>query len=614
MIITIFMKGAPRSAQFDDIYFSAKNGLEETAHVFLKGNNLPVAWEGRQNFTICETGFGTGLNFLSAWKLFEETADQAQTLDFISVEKYPLSVAEIKTALEPWAAHFGSQLDILLEKYPLRVAGFHRVKINPQITLTLLIGDIANELPALEAAVDCWFLDGFTPAKNPDMWSAEVFNQMARLSKQGASYATFTAAGDVRRGLQAAGFTVEKKKGFGHKRDMIVGRFESSCHSDCSEAEWRKPIAPSKRSLDYDRDDKKVKKIAIIGGGLAGTSCAYVLKQYGFDPIIYEAAEHLGAGASGNTVGLYNPRFSKLRDDLSKFFVPAYAQFINIVKQAGSAVDYTPCGALHLMNTPEKVERFHSMVDNWQWHESHLQVVDAKKASEIAGISIDHDALYLPDSGYVSPKKLCEFYAQDVEVHFNRPIKDVHEIEADAVILACGAAVKNFDALTWLPIDAVRGQISALQETPQSRNLKCDIHYGGYMTPSRDGVHMTGSTFEKWIKHTEVMDEGHDRNIETLQKNVAFLKEENFQAVSGRAGMRAATNDRFPVVGMVPNNPNSYVTAAFGSHGLVGSIAAAHYLADLLRGHRSCMPIKTAYALSPQRFVDRAAKKGHVLV
>ncbi len=622
------MKGAPRSTQFDDIYFSAENGLEETAHVFLHGNDLPAAWQGRgqgegqeqDQFTICETGFGTGLNFLSVWKLFEETAEETQTLDFISVEKYPLKAEEIKNSLAPWAEYFGLRIDILLEKYPLRIAGFHRVKINQQITLTLLIGDVAEELPRLEASVDCWFLDGFTPAKNPDMWNTEVFAQMARLSKEGASYATYTAAGDVRRGLAAAGFSVEKQKGFGHKRDMIAGCFKAPCHSVSSEAKRRSLVSSQVRSLGYARDDKvensraNRKKIAIIGGGLAGTACAYTLKQYGFEPVIYEASDQLGHGASGNSVGLYNPRFSKLRDDLSNFFAPAYAQFVTTAKEAGGAVDYTPCGALHLMNTPEKTERFMSMVNHWQWHEDHLRVVDTKEASDIAGIPIEYEALYLPDSGYLSPKKLCEFYAQDVEVHFNRHIKNVNEIDADAVILACGAAVKNFDSLTWLPIESVRGQISALQETAHSRDLKCDIHYGGYVTPSREGVHMTGSTFEKWIDHLDVLEKDHGRNINTLQKNITFLKNEDFKAVSGRAGMRAATNDRFPVVGVVPNSSNTYVSTAFGSHGLVGSIAGAQYLADLLRGHASCMPSKTAYALSPQRFIDRAAKKGHALV
>lgn len=589
------MKGTPRSAQFDDIYFSAENGLEETHYVFLKGNNLPHAWEGRENFTIAETGFGTGLNFLSVWKLFEETADVDQTLDFISVEKYPLFPADIREALKPWADCFDTRLEEMLTLYPLRIAGFHRIKINPRITLTLIFDDINVALPRVEALVDCWFLDGFTPAKNPDMWSEGVFQEMARLSRKGSTYATFTAAGDVRRGLATAGFSVEKQRGFGHKREMIAGAYEGAG-------------AIPQKSL------KRGAKIAIIGGGLAGTSCAYVLKQYGYEPVIYEAANCLASGASGNVIGLYNPRFSKLRDSLSDFFAPAYAQLIRTVKQAGDDVEYRPCGALHLMNALNKEERLRSMAHHWLWHSDHVQVVTAEQASEIAGLQIESDALYLPDSGSVSPRKLCAFYARGVEVHLNTKIEDISVLDVDAIILANGAAVKNFNMLSWLPIESVRGQVSLLQATAASSALKCNLCYGGYLSPSCENIHVAGSTFEKWVDHTEVTTENHEDNVRKLKENMPALRGEDFIVQSGRAGIRVATNDRFPVVGAVPNHNNIYVSSAFGSHGLVGSITAAHLIADLLRGGARSLPVDTAMALSPHRFVERAAKKGRVLV
>ena len=594
------MKGTPRSAQFDDIYFSADDGLEETNYVFLKGNNLPESWAGKNSFTIAETGFGTGLNFLSSWKLFEETADDCQTLDFISVEKYPLTPAEIMEALAPWAKYFGSRINQMLEIYPIRVAGFHRVKINSQITLTLIFDDIKMALPGVDAVVDSWFLDGFTPAKNPDMWSDDVFQEMARLSQRGATYATFTAAGDVRRGLIAAGFSVEKQRGFGSKRDMIAGVY------DGEEKRQKKSFKPNSR-------------IAIIGGGLAGTSCAYVLKQYGFEPVIYEASECLASGASGNSIGLYNPRFSKLRDSLSDFFAPAYAQFIRNAKQAGDAVDYRPCGSLHLMNDADKEARLRSMAAHWLWHGDHVQILEADEASAIAGIKLDEAALYLPDSGFVSPQKLCDFYARDIEVHLNTKIDDVSSLDAEAIdakaiILASGAAIKDFEMLSWLPIETIRGQVSLLQETKASRNLKSNLCYGGYLSPSKNGIHVAGSTFEKWTKHTDVTTENHDDNIYKLKNNVAALADENFEIQSGRAGMRVATNDRFPVVGAVPNHNNIYVSSAFGSHGLVGSITAAHLIADLLRGGVCSLSADTVSALSAYRFIERAAKKGRVLI
>lgn len=216
----------PRSEIFDDIYFSPADGLAETDHVFLKGNALPQAWQGKPRFTIAETGFGTGLNILSAWKLFEETAEPGQCLDMISVEKFPLKPQQIAEYLAHWQDFFGMRVERLCAIYPLLTPGFHRLHLAPNITLTLVFDDVNAALPRIQAEVDAWFLDGFKPSSNPEMWSEKVFAEMARLSKPGATLATFTSAGFVRRGLTAAGFQVEKIPGFGTKREMTVGVFK----------------------------------------------------------------------------------------------------------------------------------------------------------------------------------------------------------------------------------------------------------------------------------------------------------------------------------------------------------------------------------------------------
>jgi tRNA 5-methylaminomethyl-2-thiouridine biosynthesis bifunctional protein len=219
-------KGAPKSKEFDDVYFSADDGLAESEYVFLDGNRLPRKWQEEERFVICETGFGTGLNFLAAWKRFEETTQAHQQLDFISFEKHPLDAEEIALHLQPWREIFGGYLRRLLDVYPPDFPGFHRVVLNERVTLTLVFDDVNLALPQLEGCVDAWFLDGFKPSTNPDMWSDVVFEQMARLSREGTRVSTFTAAGKVRRGLEAAGFAVEKVQGFGRKRDMIIGRFK----------------------------------------------------------------------------------------------------------------------------------------------------------------------------------------------------------------------------------------------------------------------------------------------------------------------------------------------------------------------------------------------------
>ena len=217
------MQGTPRSKEFDDVYFSAADGLAETKHVFLEGNGLPGRWKGRPQFTIGETGFGTGLNFLAAWKLFRETKDEGAHLDFISVEKFPLDAGQIKEYLSVWGGELKYELESLCSHYPQETKGVQKIFTDESVSLTIYFDDANNAFPLMQQKVDCWFLDGFKPAANPDMWTGTIFSNMLRLSNPGATFATFTAAGAVKRGLQDAGFHVEKRDGFGWKRDMLTG-------------------------------------------------------------------------------------------------------------------------------------------------------------------------------------------------------------------------------------------------------------------------------------------------------------------------------------------------------------------------------------------------------
>ncbi|MAE50913.1 MAG: hypothetical protein CMH27_03805 [Micavibrio sp.] len=219
------MKGAPRSKEFDDVYFSVADGLAETRFVFLERNDLPERFLGRNEFTIFETGFGTGLNFLATWQLFKAHATVGQRLHFISVEKYPLSALQIQSYLHPFAHEFPDLLPALVKGYPDPVSGRHDIAIDDHVRLSLCIGDMNDIIPAVSEQIDCWFLDGFKPSTNPEMWSPTLFSNMARLSKTGARFSTFTAAGFVKRGLREVGFEVQKMRGFGTKRDMLVGEF-----------------------------------------------------------------------------------------------------------------------------------------------------------------------------------------------------------------------------------------------------------------------------------------------------------------------------------------------------------------------------------------------------
>lgn len=584
------MYDTPYSKKFDDFYFSQKDGLAETHHVFLDGNNLPKAWEGKDKFSIFETGFGTGLNFFAAWDLFEKTAKKNQILDFVSVEKYPLCVKEIEHFLKPWADVFQDKVQILCDLYPIRIRGVHRIKINTQITLTLIFDDVNEALPTLTEKFDCWFLDGFAPAKNPQMWTDILFNNMARLSNPNASFATFSAAGSVRNGLESAGFNVQKQKGFGYKSDMTVGFFKNNEENE-------------KSGL------KDGASIAIIGGGLSGTACAFILKQYGFNPDIYEASDGLGAGASGNECGFFNPRFCALWDFSAQFFSPAFAQFITAAKHAGDLIDYNPCGALHLINTDEKKKRYSSMLKNWKWHEDHLSIVNAIDATNIAGIKIKEDALYLPNAGSVNVKKLCDYYAQDIKVHYNSQIIDYTQLDEDIVILCNAHSVVNFSGIDFLPLKKVRGQITKVKATDQSQNLQCNIHFGKYISAARDGIHHIGATFQPWEQDIDIVDQENFDNITAIKEQIQDLSNEDFEITGAWAQYRCASKDHFPIVGRIAQEKNVFTSLAFGSHGLVGSIQSAHILADILRGKEHCLQFDMKKNIDYQRFSLRNHKK-----
>lgn len=561
-----------RSTQFDDIYFSPEDGLAETRHVFLDNNNLPAAWASSSHFTIGETGFGTGLNFLAAWTLFEATAPADAMLDFLSFELYPLSVTDIQSALGHFAPHFGNRLRRMLDQYPMRVNGWHRLDFG-RVRLTLVFDDVNAAIPRVRVAggVDAWFLDGFAPAKNPQMWSDTVFSNMARLSRPGATLASFTAAGLAKDGLRRVGFDIEKRRGYGRKRDMITGVFKG-------EGQAARPVPP--------------RRVAIIGGGIAGAACAGVLRGRGVEVDIFDSAAQLAGGASGNMRGIFNPRFSARRSAESDFYTSAFSM---MARQQG----ITPCGSLHLVNTEDKKRRFESCLSEWGWHDDHMRLLDADAASDIAGVAVPREALYLPQSGQFSPASMTRDWVGPARFHALTPGQSVPPGDYDATILACGIGVLDF--LT-LPLHTVRGQIMMARPGAISLRLKANLCYGGYIGPAMDGVHVVGSTFQKWLQTTDIIDADNDDIISRLQDAVPAMDITAADMTKCRAALRCTSRDHVPVVGPVVDQAGVYVSTAHGSHGGVSALMAAHVLADFMTGGPLCLPSDTLDRLSPARF------------
>lgn len=547
------MQGTIRSEEFDDIYFSPENGWDETNHVFLKGNNLASRLGAPRHFTVGETGFGTGLNFFAAWELFDRVKKAGQRFTFLSFEKHPLSAAQIKEALVPWHERIGARLERFLSWYELIVPGEHILHVADDVTLRLVIGDINDTIAGVQANVDAWFLDGFAPAKNPAMWSDEVFKHIGRLSAGGATAATFSSAGVVKRGLQSAGFEIEKVQGYGSKRDMVVGRNQFP------------------RSVN-----DSVQKIAIIGGGIAGCAAAYEAYRAGHAVTLFEAEGALALRASGNKTGLYNPRFRKLWDAEAQLYSNGFCHAARFYKHL-EGIEYNRTGTLHLLTDAEKEARMRAMNTAWGWPETHARILNAQEASDIAGVTLPVGALYLPEGGSVSPPLLCEALTKNIEKRFNEKLEVLPE-GFDAVVIANAyAAVKLLPELVD-KIHTVRGQIGFADANATSTKLKTNLCYGGYLAPAMNGVHAVGSTYQKWLEDEEVRSEDNAEIITKLEEAVPALA--GLKIKEARAALRTTSKTHLPLHGHIytPMRDNLYISIAHGSHGLTTAPFLAYNL------------------------------------
>ena len=638
----IWKDDVPCSTQFDDIYFSRDGGVDETQHVFIHGNNLTSRFQtAKDSFTIIETGFGTGLNFLITADLWLKTAPKNSRLHFISTEKYPLSPADIKKALS-FFPQFAELANSVLSQYPPACKGTHRIYIaNGRITLTLLFGDINDTLPACEAKADAWFLDGFAPAKNESMWSESLYIEIARLSKLGTTIATYSAAGAVRRALAAVGFDVAKTRGFGHKRDMVTAIFN------------KEPPPSTKRDKTpwFDTSSKKGlindKTAIVIGGGIAGGFAAASLAKRGFNIHLIERNESMCRETSGNPTGILQPAITAPDDLSGQYHLAGFLHSLNLLRSMKTAFQQT--GALYFNLKREEKETVLPA--------SLMQIIDNESASRLAGddIHFKNKCYYLTDSCYLAPHGFVENvlapFKEQIQTHFNTEAlvlkkegehwqlfdKDGLKIaSAPYVILASANDANQFEATNWLPLQAVRGQLTYLAATKKSKQLKTILcHETGYILPADEqGIHTIGATYEPFLDNKELLSESHERNIkgfnEALGENVSV----DTESLEGRVSFRCTSPDRMPFIGPVPDasafredyselhhgtmkpyGPSRYLdglylSVAHGSRGLSSAPLAAEIIASYITGEPMPIARPLLHAIHLARWPIRQLKKG----
>jgi tRNA 5-methylaminomethyl-2-thiouridine biosynthesis bifunctional protein len=577
--------GAPRSRRYGDVYFSAEDGLAESRAVFLDGCGLPDAWATRRRFTVAELGFGTGLNIVALLDLWRRTAPPDSVLSIVSVEAHPMSATESARALARWP-ELTEAASPLLARWPGRARGWHRVDLPGfRAILDVAVMDVAEALSGWRGRADAWLLDGFAPSANPAMWSEAVLNLVGARSAPGARAATFTVAGAVRRGLAAAGFIVEKRPGFGRKRERLEARMPGVS-----------PESPSPR------------RVAIIGGGVAGAAAARAVRALGAQAIVVEA-EAPGHGGSGNPAALVTPRLDAGLGAPAAFYAQAFARAVRLYEQSPAAV--IARGVIQLAANARDPGRFARLAGSDLFEpETMLLLGEEAVAARLGAAAVVSGALDQTQALVVRPREILDAWLGAVRIaRLDRLERDIEGwrlldgeraliLIADAVILAGALDARRL--IEGLPLSPVRGQAS--WTTGGETTLAAA--WGGYAVPTDSGV-LFGATHDRDDATTEVREIDHARNRLTLAAGLPSMPDRIASSpLEGRAAVRAVTPDRLPLAGPI-GPPGLYVLSGFGSRGFTFAPLLAEHVAAEILGAPSPLPAAAAAMVSPSRFIKR---------
>lgn len=583
--------GTPRSETYGDVYHSAGAGLAQAQHVFLRGNGLPQRWRGRRTFTILETGFGFGLNFLATWRAWREDSAHCERLHFVSVEKHPLAASDLSLLLNRYEELKGEEL---VARWPMLLPGMHRLEFDHgSVVLTLFLGDIVDGLPQLQLAADAIYLDGFAPAKNPAMWDARLLRHLGRLAAPGATAATWSVAAPAREALEGAGFTVEKFAGFGAKREML--------RADLIERRKSPPREQPARSA------------LVIGAGVAGAAVAERLAARRWQVTVIERQAGPAAEASGNPAGAFHPVVSP-DDSLFARFTRACFLFL-LGHWAGLAgLQWRRCGVLQCARDKRELEAQRRALATLGYPE------------EYASFDAARGGVWFPRSGWAKPPSLVDalltrfpierrFGTQVESVSFEGNLWSAKDARQRVIACAPVAVLANAaDALRLAPrpeirLRCVRGQITLV---PAIEGLEHVLLRGGMALPGIDGSSVVGASYDIDDADPAIRADSHAGNLQRLERMLPGASRRlDPGKLEGRVGFRAVVRDRLPLVGPMQDTrgPGLYGAFAYGSRGMLWASLAGEIVASMLEGEPLPVERKLAAAVDPGRFALRSARK-----
>ena len=608
----------PISKQFGDVYFSKDNGLLETRHVFLNGNDLTERLSqlhDYQYFCVGETGFGTGLNILTLWQLWQQVRlDNHSHLHVVSVEKFPLNKADLIRALNVWT-ELKPLAEKLIQQYPLPIAGCHRLSFpEERFSIDLWLGDAQDIFPTIPKTqtVNAWFLDGFAPSCNPDMWQANVLDHMVRLSDFGTTFASFSVAGILKRGLKQHGIQISRPRGFGHKREMLKAIW---LDTDTSQTENQQQDSETDIAVEPKSEISKQRKIAIIGAGIAGLNTAWAFAQRGHQVTIYEQNEPL-SGASGNPLALLNPKLCPIEHAHEHLMTLSWQYALNFYPRF-KAFRPIQVQQIALKNADELL----GLVE--QYPEKVLSA--HTKQADDSTLQTEFSSITLNQAGAVSPHQLRDEILQHANIRIEKvkisrlestdsqvtlwQDQQIIAITDHAIVCCAKQSAELFE--NYPVLKPIRGQVSWVENSQRPLALDQAYSYGGYCMQLDTAQLILGASFYPNRDDAEVLTEDHVHNYELIH-NVFPKYAQGLPSVDtwqGRASVRAQSLDYFPLVGKIQNFGQIYTFAGLGSKGFLFAPLCSEILAALILGELCPVPQSLLDKLNPQRFQKKLKAK-----
>ncbi|MEZ0604980.1 bifunctional tRNA (5-methylaminomethyl-2-thiouridine)(34)-methyltransferase MnmD/FAD-dependent 5-carboxymethylaminomethyl-2-thiouridine(34) oxidoreductase MnmC [Paraburkholderia sp. IW21] len=637
--------GTPFSPLYDDIYHSAVGSLEQAQYVFLRGNGLPDRWQGRRMFTVLETGFGMGINFLMTWAAWRADPARCERLHFVSTEKHPFTQVDLQSAYAATITDptIAALAQTLANAWPMLVPGTHRLEFDDgRIVLTLVFGDAAETLPNLRLRADAFYLDGFAPAKNPAIWTPAIFKALARTAGEGATFSTYSSAGDIKRALTQSGFEYRKVDGFGWKRAMLVGHFAPR---------WRvrryEPPAP----LAVDEQHA-----IVIGAGLAGCAVIERLAARGWRITSLERHASVAQDASGNPAGVFHPMISRDDSVASRVtragFLYTLRRWAELERLGHRPLRGGP-GLLQIAANEEEARSMSEAIAAFGYPSEYVSPVSLSEAQRLAGMPLAQSGWLFPQGGWIDPASLCAAQcaaAGDLlERRFGMEAARIERSDkqwtvfdaagqaiarAPVVIVASAHDAARIAGLQHAPTRSIRGQLTLLPPGTVPP-LKMPVIGEGYAVSLADGATLTGATYELDDPDTSLRPDGHLENLERVAQMLpAFdgaVDPAQAAALAGRVAFRCVTSDRMPMIGNLadeatatrdaqrlrgawpldlPRLDGLYGAFAYGSRGLVWAALGAELIASQIEGEPWPLERDLAEDIDPARFLLRTLRQG----